>query len=134
MRSSGLFVRITIEHYPVRTDASFENAFTAIARSENNALLAFPDALTFFNRNAIAEFAARRRLPSVFGWKPYAEAGGMISYGPVLRDNFARPAVFVDKILKGAKPADLPVEQPTTFELILNLKPANARGGELPGF
>jgi len=99
-RDAARQLKLTIEHYPVRTDASFENAFTAIARSENNALLAFPDALTFFNRNAIADFAARRRLPSVFGWKPYAEAGGMISYGPVLRDNFARPAVFVDKILK----------------------------------
>ncbi len=77
---------------------------------------------------------ARRRLPSIFGWKPYVEAGGMMSYGPILRDNFARLAVFVDKILKGARPADLPVEQPTKFELVVNLKTAKSLGLDLPWF
>jgi putative ABC transport system substrate-binding protein len=98
---------LAVEHFQVRTDDSFEPAFTAISQSGCNALLTFPDALTFFHRRAIAVFAERRRLPSIFGWKPYVEAGGMMSYGPILPDNFARLAVFVDKILKGARPADL---------------------------
>jgi putative ABC transport system substrate-binding protein len=125
---------LAIQHFQVRTDDSFEPAFTAISQSGCNALLAFPDALTFFHRRAIADFAVRGGLPSIFGWKPYVEAGGMMSYGPILRDNFARLAVFVDKILKGARPADLPVEQPTKFELVVNLKTATALGLELPWF
>ncbi len=76
----------------------------------------------------------RRRLPSIFGWKPYVEAGGMMSYGPILRDSFARLAVFVDKILKGARPADLPAEQPTKFELVVNLKTAKSLGLDVPWF
>jgi ABC-type uncharacterized transport system substrate-binding protein len=125
---------LAIEHFQVRADDSFEPAFTAISQSGCNALLTFPDALTFFHRRAIADFAVRRRLPSIFGWKPYVEAGGMMSYGPILRDNFARLAVFVDKILKGARPADLPVEQPTKFELAVNLKTAKSLGLDLPWF
>jgi ABC-type uncharacterized transport system substrate-binding protein len=125
---------LAIEHFEVRADDSFEPAFAAISQSKCNALLAFPDALTLFHRRAIANFALHRRLPSIFGWKPYVEAGGMMSYGPILRDNFARLAVYVDKILKGAKPADLPVEQPTKFELVINLNTAKALGLELPWF
>jgi putative tryptophan/tyrosine transport system substrate-binding protein len=125
---------LAVEHFQVRTDDSFEPAFTAISQSGCNALLTFPDALTFFHRRAIADFAVRRRLPSIFGWKPYVEAGGMISYGPILRDNFIRLAVFVDKILKGTRPADLPIEQPTKFELVVNLKTAKSLGLDLPWF
>src|SRR5262245_49814089 len=92
---------LALQHFEVRTDDSFNRAFTAISQSGCSALLAFPDALTFFHRRAIADFAVRERLPSIFGWKPYVEAGGMMSYGPILRDNFVRLAVFVDKIFKG---------------------------------
>jgi ABC-type uncharacterized transport system substrate-binding protein len=126
--------QLAIEHFQVRADDSFEPAFTAISQSGCNALLTFPDALTFFHRRAIADFAVRRRLPSIFGWKPFVEAGGMMSYGPILRDNFGRLAVFVDKILKGTRPADLPVEQPTKFELVVNLKTAKSLGLDLPWF
>jgi putative ABC transport system substrate-binding protein len=80
----------------------------------------------------IADFAIRKRLPSVFGWREYAEAGGLISYGPNLDDSWRRLAVFVDKILKGAKPASLPVEQPTKFELVINMKTAQALGLTIP--
>jgi ABC-type uncharacterized transport system substrate-binding protein len=125
---------LALQHFEVRADDSFKPTFTAISQSGCNALLTFPDALTFFHRGAIADFALREHLPSIFGWKPYAEAGGMMSHGPILRDNFARLAVFVDKILKGAKPADLPVEQPTKFELVINLKTAKALGLEVPWF
>jgi putative ABC transport system substrate-binding protein len=103
-----------------------------VAQSKCDGLLAFPDALTNFNRQKIVAFALRRRLPSIFGWKMYVEAGGFMSYGPIQHDAFARLAVYVDKILKGAKPADLPVEQPTKLEMAINLKTAKALGLEIP--
>ena len=133
-RDAARRLSLEIEHFEVRTDGDFEPAFRAISQSACDALLAFPDALTRFNRRAIADFAVRQRLPSIFGWREYAEAGGMMSYGPILPDNFVRLAVFVDKILKGAKAADLPVEQPTKFELVINLKTAKALGLQLPWF
>jgi putative tryptophan/tyrosine transport system substrate-binding protein len=123
---------LAIEHFEVRTDDAFEPVFAAIAQSKCDGLLAFPDALTNFNRQKIVAFALRRRLPSIYGWKMYAEAGGLMSYGPVLYDAFARLAVYVDKVLKGAKPADLPVEQPTKLETVINLKTAKAIGLEIP--
>jgi putative tryptophan/tyrosine transport system substrate-binding protein len=123
---------LAIEHFAVRTDDGFEGAFAAIAKSKCDGLLAFPDALTNFNRQKIVAFALHHRLPSIFGWKMYAEAGGLLSYGPVQHEAFARLAVYVDKILKGAKPADLPVEQATKFEMVVNLKTAKAIGVDLP--
>jgi putative ABC transport system substrate-binding protein len=123
---------LAIEHFEVRTDDGFEPVFAAIAQSKCDGLLAFPDALTNFNRQKIVAFALRGRLPSIYGWKMYAEAGGLMSYGPVLYDAFARLAVYVDKVLKGAKPADLPVEQPTKLETVINLKTAKAIGLEIP--
>jgi len=123
---------LAIEHFEVRTDDGFEPVFAAIAASKCDALLSFPDALTNFNRQKIVAFALRRRLPSIYGWKMYAQAGGLMSYGPVQHDAFARLAVYVDKILKGAKPADLPVEQPTKLEMVVNLKTAKALGLEIP--
>ncbi len=106
--------------------------FAAVARDGCDALLAFPDPVTMFHRQLIIEFALRRKLPTVFGWKPYTEAGGLMSYGPNQRDAYARMAYFVDKILKGTKPADLPIEQPTRLELVMNLKTAKALGLEIP--
>ena len=123
---------LVTEHFEVRTDDAFDPVFAAIAQSKCDGLLAFPDALTNFNRQKIVTFALHRRLPSIFGWKMYAEAGGLMSYGPVQHDAFVRLAVYVDKILKGAKPAELPVEQPTKLEMIVNLKTAKALGLEIP--
>jgi putative tryptophan/tyrosine transport system substrate-binding protein len=88
--------------------------------------------VTAASRVRIAEFALTRHLPSVFGWKEYAEAGGLMSYGPNLEESWRRVAGFVEKILTGARPADLPVEQPTRFELIVNLKTARALGLIMP--
>ena len=131
-RDAARRLGLEIKHFEVRTDGDFEPAFRVISQSACDGLLAFPDALTRFNRQAIADFALRQRLPSIFGWREHTEAGGMMSYGPVLPDTFVRVAVFVDKILKGSRPADLPVEQPIKFELLINLKTAKALGLEVP--
>jgi putative ABC transport system substrate-binding protein len=123
---------LAIEYFPVESDTDFEPSFTAIAQSQCDGLIAFPDALKNFNSQKIVAFALRRRFPSIYGWKMYAEAGGLMSYGPILDDVSVRVAVYVDKILKGAKPADLPVEQPTKFELVINLKTAKFLGVTVP--
>ncbi len=123
---------VTLRRIEVRNSADFDQAFAALARENVNAVHAFPDGVTLAHRARIAEFALTRRLPSVFGWKEYAEAGGLMSYGPNLDASWRRIAVFVDKILKGAKPADLPVEQPTRFELVINMKTAKALGLTIP--
>jgi putative ABC transport system substrate-binding protein len=84
------------------------------------------------HRNQIVDFVSRERLPAVFQFREFAELGGLMSYGPNLQDMFRRAASYVDKILKGAKPADMPIEQPTKFERVINLKAAKALGLEVP--
>ena len=86
----------------------------------------------FGERSRIADLAAQSRLPGIYVVREYVEAGGLMAYGPSLRENWRRAATYVDEILKGAKPADLPVEQPTKFELVINLKTAKALGLTLP--
>jgi putative ABC transport system substrate-binding protein len=131
-RESAQKLGIETQYFAADSDAAIPAALQAIAESQCDALLTFPDALTLFHRQRIGAFALSRRLPSVFGWKVYVDAGGLVSYGPILRLSHARLAYFVDRILKGAKPADLPVEQPTTLELVLNLKTAKELGLTLP--
>ncbi len=101
-------------------------------RERASALLVPGDAGFFFYRKLIADLAAKSRLPAMFALREHAEAGGLMAYGPSLRDNFRRAATYVDKILKGAKPADLPVEQPMRFELVINLRSAKALGLTIP--
>jgi putative ABC transport system substrate-binding protein len=91
-----------------------------------------PNPVLFANRSQIVAFALRNRLPSMYGQKEFADAGGLMTYGPSTADLFRRAATYVDKILKGAKPADLPIEQPTKFELVINLKTAKALGLTIP--
>jgi putative ABC transport system substrate-binding protein len=131
-REAARNLGLVVVHFPVETDESFEPTFGKIVGSDCDALVVFPDALTIFHRQAIAGLAKDANLPSIFGWRPYVEAGGLMSYGPNLRDAFARLAFYVDKILKGAKPSDLPIEQPTKLELAINLKTARALGLTLP--
>ena len=115
---------MTLDYYRTRTSAEFDAAYDAISKQNINGLLVFPEGVTLANRLGIIDFAAKRQLPSMLGWKEFVEAGGLMAYGPNRDESFRRIAVYVDKILKGAKPADLPVEQPATFELVINLKAA----------
>jgi putative tryptophan/tyrosine transport system substrate-binding protein len=123
---------VTLRSFELRSAGDFEGAFSAITRDRVEALLTFEDPLTLAHRQHIVEFAAKRRLPAMYEPKEFAEAGGLMAYGPSFPDLYRRAATYVDKILKGAKPADLPVEQPMKFELVINLKTAKLIGLTIP--
>jgi putative ABC transport system substrate-binding protein len=123
---------VQLQAVEVRTPSDFDRAFEAMARTRPGALITLPDGVLLDNRARIVAFAAQSRLPAVFSDRDFAEAGGLMAYGPNLAANFRRAAAFVDKILKGAKPADLPVERPMTFELVMNLETAHALGLTIP--
>jgi len=123
---------VQLQLLEARGPEEFEGAFAAMAKERVAALLVPTDPVFFLHRARLAELAAKNRLPSVHSLREYVEAGGLMSYGPSLLDLLRRAATFVDKILKGAKPADLPVEQPTKFELVINLKTAKALGLTIP--
>jgi putative tryptophan/tyrosine transport system substrate-binding protein len=101
-------------------------------RGKADALITVEDPLRVNYRKQIADFAAKHRLPTMSGLREYVDAGGLLSYGPALADLYRRAAGYVDKILKGAKPSELPVEQPTKFELVVNLKTARTLGLTIP--
>ncbi len=107
-QSAARGLGITLEYHQVRSKADYAAAFETIPREKANGLLVFPEGSTLANVNQIAEFAAKHRFPSIFGWKEYVEVGGLMGYGPNRDEAFKRVAVYVDKILKGAKPAELP--------------------------
>jgi putative ABC transport system substrate-binding protein len=113
-------------------DATLGPALEAMRTSGSDAVLVFPDALTLTHREEIGSVARGMRAPSVFGWKIYVQAGGLVSYGPVQADAYTRLAYFVDRIIKGAKPGELPVERPTRLELVVNMKTAQAIGLTIP--
>ena len=123
---------VTLQYLQVRTVADFDDAFGKIVVERSGAIDAFPDALVMLHRTSIAAFAAKQRIPAISGWRDFAADGNLLTYGPNLWDSFRRLGIYVDKILKGAKPADLPVEQPTKFELVINLKTAKALGLTIP--
>ena len=129
---AGRALGVALQSQEVRSPADFEGAFAAIARQHPDILVVLQDALTLEYRKEIIGFALRERLPSMFVGKEWVEEGGLMSYGDRLPERYRRAADLVDRILKGAKPADLPVEQPTTFELVVNLKTAKAIGLALP--
>ena len=115
-----------------RGPEEFDSAFAAITSAGAGALLVLGDAMFSVHRTRLAALAAQSRLPAMYAGRLVVEAGGLIGYGPSILANYRRAATYVDKILKGAKPADLPVEQPTTFELVINLKTAKALGITMP--
>jgi putative ABC transport system substrate-binding protein len=116
----------------VRDASEIERAVTSFARSGNGGLIVTPSPLASRHRNLIITLAARHRLPAVYAWRYFVAAGGLISYGPDSIDHYGRAAGYVDRILKGEKSADLPVQAPTRFELVINRKTAKALGLTVP--
>jgi len=116
---------------PISADISMEKAFEKIKKEPVQALIVVTDAILYSQRSQILDLAAGNRLPAMYPYREFPEAGGLISYAPSDRDLFRRAASYVDRILKGANPGDLPVEQPTKFELVINLKTAKALGIEI---
>ena len=131
-QSAARAMGMTLDYYQTRTKAELDAAYDAISKRNVNGLLVFPEGVTLANRLGIVDFAAKRRLPSMLGWKEYVEAGGLMSYGPNRDESYRRIAVYVDKILKGRKPTELPVELPKKFEFIVNLKTAKQIGLTIP--
>ena len=123
---------VRLQPLEARGPSEIDHAFAAITTERADAVIVHVDGMLLDHRTRIADHAARRRLPTVSGQSDHAEAGGLLAYGPGLSDRFRRAATYVDKILKGAKPGDLPVEQPTKFELVINLKTAKALGLTIP--
>ena len=117
---------------PVRDMSELESVVAAQAREPNGGLIVMPDAFLNVHRAEITSLAARYRLPAVYPYRFFTELGGLLSYGNDLLDNFRRAATYADRILKGAKPSDLPVQAPTKFELVINLKTAKALGLDVP--
>jgi putative ABC transport system substrate-binding protein len=129
---AGQALGVQLQLLEVRTSEEFDSAFRAVAKERAGALIVLGDAVFLTHTARISDFAAKNRLPAMYGYKEQAEAGGLMAYSPSLVDMYRRAATYVDKILKGTKPADLPVEQPTKFELVINLKTAKALGLTIP--
>lgn len=125
-------LKVSLHVLEVRDRHDFDRAFKAARELRTGALLVFADPFILAHRARVAKLAVDNRLPAVFGVSGFAEAGGLADYGPDLAGMFRRAAIYVDKILKGAKPADLPVEQPTRLELVINTATAKALGLKIP--
>ena len=115
-----------------RGPADFDRAFSDMARARADAMTVLPSAMLYFERRRLVDLAARNRIPAMYPWREGVDAGGLMSYGANIPDLFRRAATYVDRILKGTKPADLPVEQAAKFELVINLKTARALGLTIP--
>jgi putative ABC transport system substrate-binding protein len=132
LQESAPALGLTLQPLEVRGPGDFEGAFVAMTRERAHALFGAAGVLTFEHRNTIVDLAAKNRIPAMWGHRQFVEAGGLMSYAVNWYDQLRRAATYVDKILKGAKPGDLPVEQPTKFELVINLKAAKALGLTIP--
>ena len=125
-------MNLALQVVELRSAAELDAAFASMSRSRAMGVIIFPEPMMVSERHRIADLALRNRLPTIFARRENVEAGGLLSYGSSLSDQFRYAATFVDKILKGAKPGDLPVEQPTKFELVINMKTAKALGLTMP--
>jgi ABC-type uncharacterized transport system substrate-binding protein len=123
---------LTVRYVPFTGPAQLDGALSAVRDARADAMVVFPEGATMGARAKIAQFAADERLPSMFGWSEYADAGGLMSYGANQRDAYVRLAAYADKLLRGARTAELPIEQPTQFELVVNMKTAARLGITLP--
>src|SRR5919197_2843786 len=123
---------IRLAYVPFGAGPELDGALQRVAEARAEAMLVFPDGVTLVHRAKIADFALSHRLPSMFGWREYCDAGGFASYGGNQRATYRRLAVYADRLLRGEKPQDLPIERVTRFEFVLNLKTAKALGLDLP--
>ena len=121
-----------LQFVEARGSDDFDRAFSDMTRERADALAVLPSSMFNSERRRLADLAAKNRLPAVYPQRAYVDAGGLMAYGPNFTDLYRRAAIYVDRILKGAKPGDLPVEQPTKFELVINLKAAKALGLTIP--
>jgi len=131
-RAAAEGMGIKLQLHDIRKTEDLDDAFTAIRNERPGALLILADRVFLHNRERIADFTKEQRLPNVNAYKEIVEVGGLMSYGPSYEDMHKRAATYVDKILKGAKPADLPIEQPSKFTFIVNLKAARALDVTVP--
>ena len=123
---------LTLQVLQARGPSEFDRAFAAMVQDRAGALLVLSGPVYVLHRRQLADLAAKRRLPAIYNFREFADAGGLLAYGPNIRGFWRRAAAYVDRLLKGAKPADLPVEQPTKFELVINVKTAKALGLTIP--
>ncbi len=128
----GRALGVQLQVLEARGPNEFDHAFAAMVKQRAEALWVLSGAVYFLHQRQLADLAAKSRLPTTYGYREYVDAGGLLAYGPNIREFWQRAATYVDKILKGAKPADLPVEQPTKFELVINLKTAKTLGLTIP--
>jgi putative tryptophan/tyrosine transport system substrate-binding protein len=131
-RRGAEMLHASLTLYQIHDTMTLDRAFEKLPSDRPDALIVLGDTFLVSQRSRIARFAAENKLPSVYPSRDHAEAGGLIAYGPNYHDLFRRAAAYVDKILKGTKPGELPIEQPTKFELIINLKTAKALNLEIP--
>jgi putative tryptophan/tyrosine transport system substrate-binding protein len=131
LQEAARALNITLQVFDVRVHGDLGTAFAGIAKQQPDALITFEDALTMTYRHQLIEFAAAARLPAIFAWPDFVRSGALMAYGPRTGESFRRAAIYMDKILRGAKPGDLPIEQPTKFEFGINLKTARALGLEI---
>jgi putative ABC transport system substrate-binding protein len=132
LRAAARALGVEVQPVEIPRSGEYADAFAAIARIQADAIIVPSDPEFFRDRSGLVHLAAQRRTPASYEWREFVEMGGLMSYGSNLGDLAARVAVFVDKILRGAKPSDLPIEQPTKFELVINLKTAKALGLTIP--
>ena len=132
MQGLAPILGLTLQSVELRDRKDIDDGFTAIIRDHADGVIVDSDPVTGSNKTRIVEFAAANRLPTIYVWRWFVDSGGLMSYGPSFYELWRRAATYVDKILKGAKPADLPVEQPTRYELVINLKTAKELGLTIP--
>jgi putative ABC transport system substrate-binding protein len=123
---------LKLQNLDIRDSRDLDTAFEAAIKGRADAALVLPSPFVYGERTQLVDLAAKNRLPAMYGSSEYVESGGLMTYGVSFTDLFRRAAYFVDKILKGAKPAELPVEQPTKFEMVINLKTAKQIGLPIP--
>jgi putative ABC transport system substrate-binding protein len=132
MESAAARMGLSVESWPARDARELDQTLAAVAAAKVDALVVLADPVLGFERARIVDFATQKQIPGIYFWREFVEIGGLMSYGTSLSAMYRRAATYVDKILKGANPGDLPIEQPTTFEFVINLNTAKALGLTIP--